>query len=193
MISRSSPFYFFWILIGPMSDSCPPCDASLRARARDPEVARRRDDPAAPHPVEGASCATGMPEMLLGPELAACSVWKMISFAGVLKRAANRLVWRNMNAARCATISRAIRLSERALGKQYAGRKKTTAGWVLHVRVANELIPVILVRTPRLHCFNEAPGATEVIVLRPTAVDAERLGKLLSEQHPRRKRARSGQ
>ena len=119
-------------------------------------------------------------ETMTGPE--------MLTFGRSLRRALNKQSWRHLMAVRCAALARALRLSERALGPSFGGRLKTPEGWVLHLRVGEELHAALLVSAPPLRHFNEAPGPVEVMCLRHEGVDLKRLRRLLAQPTRRTRR-----
>lgn len=100
--------------------------------------------------------------------------------ARVLKSTAKRLRWRHMTAIRTSCISRAVRLSERALGDKYVDREKRTRAWILRADVDGAAVPAVRVEWDHLRRLKEAPSPVRVVILRHGLMDEQAFLRVLT-------------
>jgi hypothetical protein len=110
---------------------------------------------------------------------AAEAAFAYLAMGRTLLSQAKSVQWRRMMAIRTATIARAIRLCERALGCKYVGRQKEPRAWLLRGDVAGVVVPVIRIEWDHLRRLNEAPNPVRVAVLQRGLVDELRLQRML--------------
>lgn len=112
-------------------------------------------------------------------ELAVAPPGRLLHLARLLRKYYRRKFWRLSQSYKNAGLSRAIRLAEKALGVDFAGRARGPSGeWVLFGAVDGCRIPAIIVSRPRIARFEDFKVPISVEVKVPELVDLELLRRV---------------
>ena len=113
---------------------------------------------------------------VLVEELLLLDPGKLRKLARSARREANRTRWRNRVQQRCSKISAGIAAARRALGDQYAGRRRQPDGtWLMLVELGEAQMTAIEVKPKPIASFDDFERSIELRVLVPDLVDCSAL------------------